>query len=1142
MGYIGFWLLFACCRSSLALNPSLDISQYGHDAWTIREGFFRGVPLSIAQTADGYLWVGTEFGLVRFDGVRPVPWAPPGGEPLPSQSIYTLLVARDGTLWIGTTAGLASWNGAKLTRYPDADGKAVWSILEDHEGTVWVGGGSSGTGWLCGIRASKSQCYGQDGSFGLDVTSLCEDSTGNLWVGTGSGLWLWKPGRPERYAIPESNLVSLLQEDDGDLLIGTRDGITRLVNGKAVPYRIRGVSARNPHMFRDRDGSLWIGASGQGLMHMHRGRTDVFSRLDGLSADEIRSVFEDREGNIWVATDEGIDRFHELPVFTVSARQGLSTDEVFSVLAAKDGSVWLGGRNGLNWWKNGQVTTFRKSDGLPDDTVQWLFQDDGGRIWAFSLRGLAYFADGRFVPVRCVRGGLVSFITGDQKGGLWVSADQGLLHVLDGHLAEQIPWPRLERPRKAQVLAADRQRGGLWLGFLAGGVAYFKDGQIQMSYTTAQGLGSGAVSDLRLGREGALWAATEGGLSVIKHGLVATLTSKNGLPCATVRWSIEADDQSTWLYMPCGLIRIAPADLEAWMTDPRRTIPVSLLDGSDGARTHQFGGTFGPRVAKAPDGKIWFSGLAGVSVIDPGHLPVNKLPPPVHIESIKADGKPFPLARGMRLPAKVRDVWIDYTALSFVAPDKVHFKYKLDGQDRDWREVVNERKVQYSNLGPRTYVFRVMASNNSGVWNETGDTLEFSVAPAFYQTTWFRALTAAAVLVLMGLGYQLRVWRVQRESRRLRDVIETIPAYVWSAQPDGSVDFVNRRWLEFSGFPLKQALGWGWADALHPEDRARMVEGWQAAVASGNALEAEARMRGADGEYRWLLFRSVPQRDRSGKIVKWYGKSMDITEIKRAEEERERMHELEADLAHMNRVSMMGELSASIAHEVNQPLTGIVSNGSACLRWLGADGPIPAPDAEEVREAVRDIVRDGKRAGEIIRRIRALTKRTELPREKLDLNETIREVLALVGDEAKKNSVTIRTQFADEVSPVHGDRVQLQQVLLNLIMNAIQAMSNVSDREHQLVIATQNIDQDQVQVTLEDSGTGLAPEKIAKIFEPFYTTKSGGMGMGLSICRSLLQNHGGRIWAAANERPGASFHFTLPKCKGEKTKAGTAAD
>jgi PAS domain S-box-containing protein len=260
----------------------------------------------------------------------------------------------------------------------------------------------------------------------------------------------------------------------------------------------------------------------------------------------------------------------------------------------------------------------------------------------------------------------------------------------------------------------------------------------------------------------------------------------------------------------------------------------------------------------------------------------------------------------------------------------------------------------------------------------------------------------------------------------------------------------------------------------------------------------------------------------------------DISDRARAEEQRERLRQLEADLAHINRVSMLGELTASIAHEVNQPLSGVVSNGSACLRWLAGD----VPNVEEAREAARRIVRDGKRAGDVIARIRALTKRAATPREKLDLNETILDVLALVGDEAKRKGVTIRTQFVDDLSPVSGDRVQLQQVLLNLTMNAIEAMSSVDERARELLIITRNIAADQVEVTVKDSGPGIDPNTLDRIFDPFYTTKPGGMGMGLSISRSILQAHGGRLWVAAKDGPGTIFHFTLPKYQEIESNAG----
>ena len=221
----------------------------------------------------------------------------------------------------------------------------------------------------------------------------------------------------------------------------------------------------------------------------------------------------------------------------------------------------------------------------------------------------------------------------------------------------------------------------------------------------------------------------------------------------------------------------------------------------------------------------------------------------------------------------------------------------------------------------------------------------------------------------------------------------------------------------------------------------------------------------------------------------------------------------------------MGELAASIAHEVNQPLSGVVSNGSACLRWLAG----VTPNLEEAREAARRIVRDGKRAGEVIARIRGLTKKTAAARERLDLNKIILEVLALVGDEAKRNSVTIRTRFADDLTSIVGDRVQLQQVVLNLVMNAIESMSSVDERPRELVITTRNTDSERVQATVEDSGIGLRPETVGQIFDPFYTTKPRGMGMGLSISRSIIETNGGRLWATEKEGPGTVFHFTVPK-------------
>jgi len=754
-----------------ALNPSLDVSQYGHTAWAVRDGFSLGNIYAMAQTPDGYLWLGTEFGLFRFDGVRSVPWRPPAGQQLPDRNINSLLVTRDGTLWMGTFAGLATWSDGKLVTRPELGRQFIASLFEDREGTVWAGSLETPTGRLCAIRSNGAQCYGEDGAFGRAVWALYEDLSGDLWAAAQSGLWRMKPGPPRRYPTP-TELVGLSKGDDGRLLTAMHGaGLLQFAGDKVESYPIR--SAINPSgllqdrdvnsnkLLRDRDGGLWIGTVERGLIHIHHGRADLFRRSDGLSGDVILSLFEDREGNVWSASTGGLDRFRELPISTVSVKQGLSSDATQSVLAATDGSIWVGAHDGLTRWKDGQTTIYRKANGLPDDTPQSLFQDDRGRIWVSTRRGLAYFKDGRFVATASVPGEEVYSITGDKTGNLWLSGNRGLSRMLEGHLVEHFPWSALGRRQQAKVVLSDQ--GGVWLSFwIDGGVLYLKDGQVRGSYTAADGVGRGPVTDLQLDRDGALWAATQdGGLTRIKDGRMATLTTGCGLPCDKVHWTVEDDDGAFWLYTGCGLVRIKRTELDAWIADPKRRIETTVWDAADGVRLRSLpNGEYGPPVAKSTDGKLWFVTGEGVQVVDPHHLAFNKLSPPVHIQQIVADRN---VVSNPHLPALTRDLQIDYTALSFVAPEKNRFKYKLEGYDRDWQDAGNRRQAFYTNLPPRSYRFRVIASNNSGVWNETGDTMEFSLDPAFYQTDWFRASVVAAFLLALWAAYRLRLHQLARE-------------------------------------------------------------------------------------------------------------------------------------------------------------------------------------------------------------------------------------------------------------------------------------------------------------------------------------------------------------------------------------------
>ena len=821
--------LLACCPSAFALNPALDVTQYAHTAWKMRDGFPAAQVETISQTEDGYLWLGTRAGLYRFDGVRAVQWQPPAGQHLPSDYLTRILAARDGTLWIGTRSGLVSWKDGKLTQYRQLDGLWVGALLQDREGTMWAGGFAyTPPGKLCAIYSAKVECYGNDGSLGNGVLGLREDRKGNVWVGTRTGLWRWKPGSPQFFPLPAGIFgIHTPAEDDAGLLIALPGRISRLIGGKletVYPYPQPASSSEALHILRDHDGGVWIGTIDRGIVHVHEGRTDAFSQVDELSGNVVSALFEDREGNIWVASSAGLDRFRDYAVVTVSEKQGLGTVRPGAVLAARDGSIWLNTSNGLTRWQNGRAAVLRTAELAPGAQLLSLLQDRTGRIWVAGFDGVGFVEKSRLIRAKGVPGGVVYSMAEDRQGSLWIAnLDHGLIEIRGGALQGQTPWTRLGHKDNALSLAADPSRGGVWLGFFEGGVVYWKDGQVRESYGPAEGLGRGAVQGLLFDHHGTLWAATESGISRFEGGHFTTFGAKHGLPCDAVSWVMEDEAGALWLSTSCGLVRVE-SPIQG------RPLQAKVFDSSDGVAITKVVGYIGPTVAKSLDGKIWFPSYDGLSVLDPRHLPHNEFPPQVHIERITADGKPSDVRPGIRLPANVRSLRIEYTALSLVAPEKIHFKYKLEGQNENWQEVINERYATYTNLGPHNYHFRVIASNNSGVWNETGDSLEFSIVPAYYQTNWFRASIAAVfLLALFGL-YRLRLHQIARE---------------FNAQLEGRVDERLRVARELHDTLLQSFQGllvhMQVAKNLFAQDRADAMGQLDAALDLGEKAIAEGR-------------------------------------------------------------------------------------------------------------------------------------------------------------------------------------------------------------------------------------------------------------------------------------------------------------
>ncbi len=894
LGTVLTGLLLSGLPAALALDPDQRISQYAHTAWRVRDGTFAGAPSAITQTTDGYVWIGTVAGLLRFDGVRFVPFVPPAGKHLPNPAVISLLGATDGSLWIGTDNGLAQWKNGELVNFPEIAGR-VNSIYEDRP---------------------------RNGLSGDRITSLFEDHAGRLWVGLDNGLFLYEHGR-----------FTPIHHPDGSLL-----GI-------------------------------------------------------------VLAMTEDKDNNVWAAV-------------------------------------------------------IRNPPGRPTKLI--------------------CFRDGRFV--------------------------------------KEISDQRLD----VSSLAADPQ-GGFWLGLLRGGLARYRNNQVQIFPFKD---GSARVNQVLSNSNGSVLAATNHGLVEQRGDNQHTLDKNNGLPCNRVYGLVTDKRSDLWLYAECGLIEIKSDEVQRWHDHPDQKVNFELFDAFDGAQPYI--PPFSPAATRSNDGRLWFANDTVAQMIDPDGVLRNPIPPPVHIEDVIADRKTYSTQSGLRLPALTRDLEIDYTALSFVVPQKVHFRYKLEGYDRDWHDAGSRRQAFYSNLPPRSYTFRVKACNNSGVWNEAGASVDFFVAPAYYQTNWFRFFCVAAFIALLLTLHRWRVHQLKSQEKRLRDVVETIPAMTFTALADGSNTFVNKRWTEYTGLSVEQSAGACWQRAIHPEDLLRHYEKGRISVATGQLFEDEARFRrAADGEYRWFLVRCVPLRDRHGKIVKWYGTLTDIEDRKRAEQEREKLRELEADLAHINRVSMMGEMAASLAHEIKQPITAAITSAHSCVEWLTHE----PPNLDRARAAASKIDKYGNRAAEIIDGIRSFYRKCPPHREWVDVNGIIREILTLLYAEATRSSVAVRTELAADLSEIKADHVQLQQVFMNLMLNAIEAMK---DSGGELTVKSQREQDGQLLFSVSDTGPGLPAGKVDQIFSAFFTTKPQGSGMGLAISRSIVESHGGRLWATANDGHGATFHFSLP--------------
>ncbi len=775
-------MVVACLASAMtpawALGAEKTLTQYVYDVWQTGQGLPQNSVQAIVQTRDGYLWLGTQEGLVRFDGERFDVFDRSNTKALPHNHVTALAEDAEGTLWIGTSNGLARLEAGVFTRVGPTEGLGdafVSVLLGDRAGAVWVGTRQGLFAWD-GDRFSVVGA--SPGLARLNVQTLYQHSDGSMWVGTTDGLFRSDHGVVSPFPAQEprgASVTALVADADGAVWMGTEAGLYRLTEGRFSTVALAVPTPTVASLRSGRDGSVWVGLLGHGLMRLSRGEVATLTTREGLSNNTPLALLEDREGNLWIGTNGGgLVRLRDGNVTTLAAQEGLSNDVVAAVYQDRRDNVWVGTVDGLNRVApDGTLTTYMAgAGGLPNGRVFSVVEDHLGALWiATGGGGLVRMHEGRFETLT-KRHGLSSdnlrVVIEDRHGTIWAGSDgNGLNRLRDGHISVMTTAEGLSS-NFITALTEDRA-GQLWVG-TRGGLNRLTNGKVTV-FTTAQGLSSNVISTIYEDADGVLWIGTRGGgLSRFEHGRFTSFGTADGLFDDLVHQILEDDSGRLWMSSNKGISHVPKRQLNALAAGSATRLDVKVYSTSDGMKSSECNGIGQPAGYRTRDGRLWFPTLMGVAMIDPARLDMNALPPRVVLQGARMNKVEMPVDTSLDVNPGEGELEFRFTALSFVDPIRNQYKYKLEGFDREWQET-RLHQVMYTNMPPGHYVFRVIASNNDGVWNETGASLAFRLQPHYYQTWWFYAFCAVTALGVMAGAHTLRVRQMERREQALTALV-----------------------------------------------------------------------------------------------------------------------------------------------------------------------------------------------------------------------------------------------------------------------------------------------------------------------------------------------------------------------------------
>ncbi len=1064
-------LLALCATAPLcaSLDPNKPIREYIHQAWQTGQGLPQNSVLAVAQTPDGYVWLGTEEGLVRFDGIRFTVFDKHTSG-LKDNVIQALLVDRNQNLWIGTNAGgLSRFRNGKFTAYTSANGlsnNSIHTLYEDKRGTIWIGTDGGGLNWL---RNGRFGVYTTaDGLADNAIFSISGDGKGTLWIGTHAGLSRFSGGRFVTFGAKQGlfndYVRAVLVSQNGVVWIGTNDGLCTLnANGITRLTTKDGLLANTIYtLYQDRAGTLWIGSAGRGLNRYANGKLDSYTNKDGLVGADVFAILEDREGSLWIGTSSegGLNCLKRGPVTTFSKEDGLISNTILGVYQDSEGTLWMGSDQGLMRWSHGHVTAYTTSQGLPDNLVFSVTEDRQGSIWVGTRRGLARLKNGKITALTAKDGFASDYVLctyTDREGDVWIGTRSGLSRY-DGH--EFVTYTTRDGLSNNFVLSLYEDfQGVLWIGTGGGGLNTYKHGKFS-AYTTRNGLSSDSVWAIHGDPDGTIWLGTSGGgLDRFRNGKFTAYTSDKGLHDDSVLQILDDHLGRLWLSSDKGVFSVDRSQLNDFADGRVAAITSTVYGTADGMKSPECNGGFQPAGWRTKEGWLYFPTAYGISVVNPANLFKDEIAPQVTIEKVLVDNKRVSFDKPLVVPPGKGQLEFEFTAPSFIAPQKIQFRYMLEGFDKDWTQAGTRRIAYYTNIPHGEYRFRVRAGIDN-LWSTNSPAVSLTLQPYYYQTTGFLVLVILAGVSFCAAVYRLRVSQLKLREQRLVQVVDERTSALQESE----------RQLRRSRDELE----------LRVQERTFEI------VQVNESLEEEVRVRRRTEEQ--------------------------LTIAKDAAEAGSRAK---------------SDFLANMSHEIRTPINGILGMTEVTLT-TELDGEqreyldIVKSSADSLLAIVNDILDFSK--------IEA--RKLNLDRTPFQLRKSVDELLRSLALRVRQKNLFLNYEIADDIpNDFIGDPLRLRQVLLNLLDNAVKFTSRggvslsvtQSDfREGKAIL----------HFAVSDTGIGIPSDKQKTIFEAFSqadsssTRRYGGTGLGLTISYQLAAMMGGRLWVESEPGSGSTFHFT----------------